>query len=95
MEQASPAPSASVTAAPSAVMSAVAAKAFATPPVQQPQVPPTALPEAPEQTEAEPQQASAPAGATVLDVVEGDTEVVDGVACPVDPMERLQCESCQ
>lgn len=22
-------------------------------------------------------------------------EVVDGVACPVDPMERLQCDSCQ
>jgi len=20
---------------------------------------------------------------------------VDGVACPIDPMERLQCESCQ
>jgi len=25
----------------------------------------------------------------------GDTEMVDGVACPVDPMEALQCESCQ
>ncbi|HZL81340.1 MAG TPA: hypothetical protein VFC06_05280, partial [Demequina sp.] len=43
----------------------------------------------------------APAGATVLEVVEtvysadGDMEMVDGVACPVDPMERLQCESCQ
>jgi ribonucleoside-diphosphate reductase alpha chain len=24
-----------------------------------------------------------------------DLEVVDGVACPVDPMERLQCDSCQ
>ena len=22
-------------------------------------------------------------------------DVVGGVACPVDPMERLQCESCQ
>lgn len=34
-----------------------------------------------------------PSGATVLDLA--DTEIVDGVACPVDPMERLQCESCQ
>lgn len=25
----------------------------------------------------------------------GGTEVVGGVACPVDPMEALQCESCQ
>jgi ribonucleoside-diphosphate reductase alpha chain len=24
-----------------------------------------------------------------------DTEIVDSQACPVDPMERLQCESCQ
>jgi len=43
----------------------------------------------------------APEGATVLEVVEtvysadGDMEMIDGVACPVDPMERLQCESCQ
>jgi ribonucleoside-diphosphate reductase alpha chain len=28
-------------------------------------------------------------------VVEDNAEVIDGVACPVDPMERLQCESCQ
>ncbi|MCV2393677.1 ribonucleoside-diphosphate reductase subunit alpha [Actinotalea sp. M2MS4P-6] len=35
-----------------------------------------------------PPQAAAP---PVLDVI----ETVDGVACPVDPMERLQCESCQ
>ncbi|MHB1490045.1 MAG: hypothetical protein ACYCTH_06045, partial [Cellulomonas sp.] len=34
-----------------------------------------------------------PASATVLEVQEAD--VIDGVACPVDPMERLQCESCQ
>ncbi len=34
-----------------------------------------------------------PASATVLDVQEA--EIIDGVACPVDPMERLQCESCQ
>lgn len=46
--------------------------------------------------------AEAPAGATVLEVIgstvtspDGDTEMVGGVACPVDPMERLQCESCQ
>ena len=43
----------------------------------------------------------APADATTLEVVEtvysadGDVEMVGGVACPVDPMERLQCESCQ
>ncbi len=34
-----------------------------------------------------------PPAATVLALA--DTDVVDGVACPVDPMERLQCESCQ
>lgn len=34
-----------------------------------------------------------PADATELALA--DTDVVDGVACPVDPMERLQCESCQ
>ena len=46
--------------------------------------------------------AEAPEGATVLEVIgstvtspDGDTEMIDGVACPVDPMERLQCESCQ
>ena len=22
-------------------------------------------------------------------------EIIGGVACPIDPMERLQCESCQ
>lgn len=25
----------------------------------------------------------------------GDVEIINGVACPIDPMERLQCESCQ
>jgi ribonucleoside-diphosphate reductase alpha chain len=24
-----------------------------------------------------------------------ELEVVDGAACPVDPQERLQCDSCQ
>ncbi len=24
-----------------------------------------------------------------------DLEIIDGVACPIDPMERMQCESCQ
>jgi len=24
-----------------------------------------------------------------------EVEMVGGVACPIDPMERLQCESCQ
>ena len=23
------------------------------------------------------------------------TELIGGVACPIDPMEALQCESCQ
>ena len=42
-----------------------------------------------------------PQGATALEVLGNvvslgeDTELVGGVACPVDPMERLQCESCQ
>ncbi len=22
-------------------------------------------------------------------------EIINGVACPIDPQERLQCESCQ
>ena len=55
------------------------------------------------QSAAEPEPVVAPEGATQLPIsgkdsfvsVDGDTEVVDGVACPVDPMERLQCESCQ
>lgn len=34
-----------------------------------------------------------PSDATVLDLA--DSDVVNGVACPVDPMERLQCDSCQ
>jgi len=53
-------------------------------------------------TSSEQLAAEAPYGATVLEVIgstvtspDGDTEMVDGVACPVDPMERLQCESCQ
>ncbi len=25
----------------------------------------------------------------------GEVEMVDGAACPIDPMERLQCDSCQ
>ena len=94
--------------APSSVLSAVASKAFAKPPVEQPTVPPTSLPEptpAPEGRAPEAQSAQAPEGATVLDLADqapeaddaptGDTEMINGVACPVDPMERLQCESCQ
>ena len=38
---------------------------------------------------------AAPLGATLLEVIADDTDMVGGVACPVDPMERLQCESCQ
>ena len=42
-----------------------------------------------------------PQGATSLELLGNvvalgdDMEMIDGVACPVDPMERLQCESCQ
>lgn len=24
-----------------------------------------------------------------------DTDIVDGYACPLDPMDALQCDSCQ
>nr|WP_062384383.1 ribonucleoside-diphosphate reductase subunit alpha [Demequina iriomotensis] len=70
--------------APASVLSSIAAQAFATAPAEQPEVPPTSLPQ----------------GVKLLEVVEtvgggDDHEVVGGVACPVDPMERLQCESCQ
>lgn len=27
--------------------------------------------------------------------LEGEFEVINGVACPIDPQERLLCESCQ
>ena len=37
----------------------------------------------------------APEGATELDVVGQEVDEVGGTQCPVDPMERLQCESCQ
>lgn len=36
-----------------------------------------------------------PQDTALLPLADESTEVVDGVACPVDPMERLQCESCQ
>lgn len=68
----------------------------------EPAVEPAATGELAEVADHSAASADAPEGATVLEVVEstvtspdGDTEVVDGVACPVDPMERLQCESCQ
>ncbi|WP_228374321.1 ribonucleoside-diphosphate reductase subunit alpha [Demequina phytophila] len=102
--QASPAPAGHPTigavAAPGSVLSQVAATAFAAAPQQQPEVPPASLPEtadAPASAVFE-AAAAAPAGAPLLNVLEsidGDTEMVGGVACPVDPMERLQCESCQ
>lgn len=44
----------------------------------------------------------APAHATHLPLADpyssataDDVEIIDGQACPIDPMERLQCESCQ
>lgn len=36
----------------------------------------------------------APSSASLI-ALEDTSDVVGGVACPVDPMERLQCESCQ
>ena len=42
--------------------------------------------------------APTPAPAAVVEVVPEDVhelDVVDGAACPIDPQERLQCESCQ
>lgn len=90
-----------VASASAAVLSDVATKAFAPAPTQQPAVPPTSLPEpaeAPAATGSVPTSA-APAEDSATDYLIGspssDTEMVDGVACPVDPMEALQCESCQ
>ncbi len=91
-------PVADVSRAPSAVLTAVAAQAFASAPVAKPHVPPTTLPSFVEDAPSG-SAVYAPQGATVLGVVgsavSADTEMVGGVACPVDPMERLQCESCQ
>jgi ribonucleoside-diphosphate reductase alpha chain len=36
-----------------------------------------------------------PEGATELQVVGQEVDEVGGAQCPIDPMERLQCESCQ
>nr|WP_239066597.1 ribonucleoside-diphosphate reductase subunit alpha [Demequina activiva] len=101
-----PATTSTIATAPASVLSDVAAKAFSSAPVEKPAVPPTSLPDATEPPAAtgsvETAAAVAPQGVAVLDVVDstvsspnGDTELVDGVACPVDPMEALQCESCQ
>ncbi len=92
-----------IATAPSTVLTDVASKAFAVPPTQQPELPPASLPtpvvEASAPVEHEPivehQPALAPEGVSMLTVAGDDTDMVDGVACPVDPMERLQCESCQ
>jgi len=87
-------PASTITTAPAAVMSAVATQAFSSAPQAQPAVPPTSLPE----PQAAPESAT-PAGMPEADIasdsVGGDTEMVGSVACPVDPMEALQCESCQ
>ncbi|MFW2512827.1 ribonucleoside-diphosphate reductase subunit alpha [Demequina sp. SO4-13] len=95
-----------IATAPASVLAAVSSQAFAPVPAEKPDVPPTSLPEpaeAPAATGAlETGAAFAPEGAAVLNVSEetyasptGEAEVVGGVACPVDPMEALQCESCQ
>jgi len=90
--------------APASVMSAVAASALTRAPATAPAMPPASLPDVPAQpSSAEPAPVVAPSGVAQLPITEqhsysspdGDTELVDGVACPVDPMERLQCESCQ
>lgn len=36
-----------------------------------------------------------PPPAAAIQLTAADIEVIDGQACPVDPMERMQCESCQ
>jgi len=110
-DSAETAPASTIAMAPAAVMSSLATKAFAPAPIEKPVVPPSALPvpaveptatgEVAEVAAGPGYDAVAPEGATVLEVVEtvysadSDMEMVDGVACPVDPMERLQCESCQ
>ncbi len=84
------------------MLSAVAATAFTQAPAAAPVVPPASIPEAPPAS-ADPAPVVAPEGTAQLPITEqhsytspdGETEMVDGVACPVDPMERLQCESCQ
>lgn len=97
---AAPAPAPAPTAAPATAAAAApartgfaavrsAAPAAAPLPAPAPVAAAVATPATPEPSAA----LEVPAGATVLDLA--DTEVVDGVACPIDPMERLQCESCQ
>jgi ribonucleoside-diphosphate reductase alpha chain len=90
--------------APASVMSAVVASALTRAPATAPVMPPASLPDAPASPSGtEPAPVVAPVGVAQLPIAgqhsytspEGDTELVDGVACPVDPMERLQCESCQ
>ncbi len=46
------------------------------------------------ETPAVPEAPAVPAGVSLI-ALDDATDVVGGVACPVDPMERLQCESCQ
>lgn len=98
---ATPAPQTqAVATASAAVLSDVATKAFAPAPTEQPAVPPTSLPEpaeAPAATGSVPTSAAPADTATdyLIGSPSGDTEMIDGVACPVDPMEALQCESCQ
>ena len=32
---------------------------------------------------------------TFVAAPQGDYEIIDGVACPIDPFEREMCDSCQ
>jgi hypothetical protein len=32
---------------------------------------------------------------TFVAAPQGDFEIIDGVACPIDPFEREMCDSCQ
>lgn len=72
-------------------------ESFATPQQDQPALPPVSLPEAAPAPEVEAGFAPLPLDAPLLGLagISDDLDMVDGVACPVDPMERLQCESCQ
>lgn len=99
---AKPTSSSAPTQAPAAPATSVAAQPAA------PQAPQPATPQA---APAQPAAPAAPArgfaaatttvaaAGPVLELTDlsasAEDDVVDGVACPVDPMERLQCESCQ
>ncbi|QTE31643.1 ribonucleoside-diphosphate reductase subunit alpha [Pengzhenrongella sicca] len=95
-----PAPASAAAAPPTAAPPAAAPPAatpLAPPRLSSPLPPPPAQPAwsapLPPITPRSPIPVAAPVA--VADPTDENLDVVDGVACPVDPMERLQCESCQ